>query len=233
MFESEIVLGLIGFGESSIYPTYLDSPGGNAGMGPAVPLFGSRSRRLADGDLVFVDVGCGYRRVPHGQDHDVRLRPGPARRRPSRPTHGAWRSRTTVAALLTPGAVPSAIYETVTADLEPAFLENFMGYGGRCVQFLGHGIGLEIAENPVHRPGLRRAARGRDGDRSRAEEGDRGGRDGRHREHVRGRARRRAVHNGPPPRADARRIATAHSFLTGPGVGHRCHVSQQSFRYRV
>ena len=43
MFESEIVLGLIGFGESSIYPTYLDSPGGNAGMGPAVPLFGSRS----------------------------------------------------------------------------------------------------------------------------------------------------------------------------------------------
>ena len=60
MFESEIVLGLIGFGESSIYPTYLDSPGGNAGMGPAVPLFGSRSRRLRDGDLVFVDVGCGY-----------------------------------------------------------------------------------------------------------------------------------------------------------------------------
>ena len=24
-----------------------------------------------------------------------------------------------------------------------------MGYGERCVQFLGHGIGLEIAENPV------------------------------------------------------------------------------------
>jgi len=27
MSEAEIILGLIGFGESSIYPTYLDSPG--------------------------------------------------------------------------------------------------------------------------------------------------------------------------------------------------------------
>ena len=51
--------------------------------------------------------------------------------------------------LLVPGAIPSEIYETVTADLGPAFLENFMGYGDRSVQFLGHGIGLEIAENPV------------------------------------------------------------------------------------
>ena len=60
MSESEIVLGLIGFGESSIYPTYLDSPGGNAGMSPAVPLLGSRDRKLRDGDLVFVDIGCGF-----------------------------------------------------------------------------------------------------------------------------------------------------------------------------
>ena len=51
--------------------------------------------------------------------------------------------------LLKPGAVPSQIYETIMATLEPAFLENFMGYGNRNVQFLGHGIGLEIAENPV------------------------------------------------------------------------------------
>jgi Xaa-Pro dipeptidase len=63
---AEIMLGLIGFGESSIYPTYLDSPGGNAGMSPAVPLLGSRDRKLRKGDLIFCDIGCGY----HGYHTD-------------------------------------------------------------------------------------------------------------------------------------------------------------------
>ncbi|PKG32763.1 Xaa-Pro peptidase family protein, partial [Methanoregula sp.] len=48
-----------------------------------------------------------------------------------------------------PGAVPSDIYRAVMASLEPAFLENFMGYGGKQVKFLGHGIGLWIDETPV------------------------------------------------------------------------------------
>lgn len=148
MSESEIILGLIGFGESSIYPTYLDSPGGNAGMSPAVPLFGSRNRRLRDGDLVFVDIGCGY----HGYHTDKTMTYVYGR---ALPDEAAAVHRKCVEIqdmtipLLKPGAVPSQIYETVMASLEPAFLENFMGYGNRNVQFLGHGIGLEIAENPV------------------------------------------------------------------------------------
>jgi len=59
MFDTEIVMGQIGFGESSIYPNYFNGPGGNYGMSPAVPLIGSRERKLRRGDLVFVDVGCG------------------------------------------------------------------------------------------------------------------------------------------------------------------------------
>ena len=148
MFESEIVLGLIGFGESSIYPTYLDSPGGNAGMSPAVPLIGSRTRRLSDGDLVFVDIGCGFA----GYHTDKTMTYVFGRPLPEEAVAAHERCleiQDRIAALLVPGAVPSAIYESVTADLEPAFRENFMGYGARCVQFVGHGIGLEIAENPV------------------------------------------------------------------------------------
>jgi hypothetical protein len=37
----------------------------------------------------------------------------------------------------------------VITGLEPEFLENWWGYGNRNVQFIGHGVGLEIAENPV------------------------------------------------------------------------------------
>jgi Xaa-Pro aminopeptidase len=33
--------------------------------------------------------------------------------------------------------------------LEPAFLENFMGYGSRRAGFLGHGTGLQVDEFPV------------------------------------------------------------------------------------
>jgi len=148
MFESEIMLGLIGFGESSIYPTYLDSPGGNAGLSPAVPLLGSRDRKLQDGDLVFVDIGCGF----HGYHTDKTMTYFFGRGLTEEVT-GIHRKcveiQDTVASLLEPGAIPSQIYESVIAELEPSFLENFMGYGNRKVQFIGHGIGLEIAEHPV------------------------------------------------------------------------------------
>jgi Xaa-Pro aminopeptidase len=54
-----------------------------------------------------------------------------------------------LAGLLKPGAIPSEIYTTVMADLEPEFLNNFMGFGKHKVKFLGHGIGLWIDESPV------------------------------------------------------------------------------------
>jgi len=148
MFESEIVLGLIGFGESSIYPTYLDSPGGNAGMSPAVPLLGSRDRKLHDGDLVFVDIGCGYQ--GYHTDKTMTYVFGRGLPEPVVDIHRKCvEIQDEIASFLKPGAVPSWIYEDFVSGLEPSFLENFMGYGTRKVQFVGHGIGLEIAETPV------------------------------------------------------------------------------------
>ena len=37
----------------------MNSPGGNYGMSPAVPMNGSPDRRLRKGDLVYIDTGCG------------------------------------------------------------------------------------------------------------------------------------------------------------------------------
>jgi Xaa-Pro aminopeptidase len=39
-------------------------------------------------------------------------------------------------------------------DLAPEFLENFMGYGKRRANFLGHGVGLVVDEPPVIAPGF-------------------------------------------------------------------------------
>ena len=148
MSEAEIILGLIGFGESSVYPTYLDSPGGNKGLSPAVPLLGSKERRLRDGDLIFVDIGCGYQ--GYHTDKTMTYVFGRALPDTAVAIHlQCVEIQDSIIPLLKPGSVPSQIFETVLTSLEPEFLENFMGFGNRNVQFIGHGIGLEIAENPV------------------------------------------------------------------------------------
>jgi Xaa-Pro dipeptidase len=148
MFDTEIVLGQIGFGESSIYPSYFNGPGGNYGMSPSVPLIGSRDRKLESGDLVFIDVGCGY----DGYNTDKTMT---YMFKNSLPEYAIEIHRKCVdiqndiAELLKPGAVPSEIYNEIMNNLDTNFLENFMGYGDRRVNFLGHGIGLLIDEIPV------------------------------------------------------------------------------------
>jgi Xaa-Pro dipeptidase len=146
--DNEMALGLVALGDSSLYPVFLDGPGGCRGMSPAVPLLGSRARKLNKGDLVFVDTGCGvegyhtdktltysFGRVPA---EDVRVAQVKCVEIQDR-----------IAALLKPGAIPSQVYETVLASLDTAFLINFMGFGNRKVKFLGHGVGLLIDELPV------------------------------------------------------------------------------------
>jgi Xaa-Pro dipeptidase len=148
MFDTEIILGQIGFGESSIYPSYFNGPGGNYGMSPAVPLIGSRNRKLNMGDLVFIDAGCGYE--GYNTDKTMTYMFGK-----SLPDYAIEIHRQCVdiqdeiAEMLKPGAIPSVIYNEIMDNLDTEFLKNFMGYGDRRVNFLGHGIGLLIDEIPV------------------------------------------------------------------------------------
>ena len=148
MFDTEILVGQIGFGESSIYPTYFNGPGGAAGLGPAVPLLGSRERKLKRGDLIFADTGSGY----HGYHTDKTMtyafkEPLPVEAVEAH--NGCLEVQDRIASLLRPGAVPSEIYRDVMESLDKDFMKNFMGYGDRTVNFLGHGVGLLVDEIPV------------------------------------------------------------------------------------
>ncbi|OHB25136.1 MAG: peptidase M24 [Desulfuromonadaceae bacterium GWC2_58_13] len=148
MYETEILLGHICFGESSIYPTSFDGPGGNYGMSPAVPLLGSRHRCLQQGDLVFVDIGCGV----DGYHTDKTLTyvfKGELPEEAIRTHKRCIEIQNATAAMLKPGAIPSEIYAKITGQLDPEFLDGFMGFGARQARFLGHGIGLYIDEWPV------------------------------------------------------------------------------------
>lgn len=148
MFDTESILGQIAFGESSIYPTFFNGPGGNYGMSPAVPILGSRSRKLLKGDLVFVDVGCGVE--GYHTDKTMTYMFGASLPDEAIKIHMQCVDiQNNIASMLKPGAIPSVIYNEILNELSPDFLENFMGFGTRKVKFLGHGIGLTIDEMPV------------------------------------------------------------------------------------
>ena len=145
---NEMVLGQIGFGTSSICPICVDTPGGVSGMHPSVPQMGCRERKLTKGDLVVIDIGCGY----NGYQTDKTLSYMFGKPIPDAAIQDHCRCveiQDTMESMLKPGAIPSEIYRTIMVGLEPAFLTNFMGFGDRRVKFLGHGIGLWIDETPV------------------------------------------------------------------------------------
>ena len=148
MFDTDIGIGHICFGPSSIYPTFFNGPGGHYGMSPAVPLIGSRERKLASGDLVFVDIGCGYE--GYHTDKTMTYMFGKAIPNEAVKVHRQCVDiQDRIADMLKPGAIPANIYKTIMSSLDDNFLPNFMGYGQRKVKFLGHGIGLTIDEMPV------------------------------------------------------------------------------------
>lgn len=148
MFDTEMILGQICFGESSIYPSSFNGAGGGYGMGPAVPLIGSRKRKLRKGDLVYIDVGCGVE--GYNTDKTCTYMFGESLPQPALDLHDKCVAiQNEIAGMLKPGGIPSEIYSTIINSLDEDFLENFMGYGNRKVKFLGHGIGLLIDEWPV------------------------------------------------------------------------------------
>ena len=145
---NEMVLGQIGFGTSSISPTCVNTPGGIYSLHPSVPLMGCRERNLKKGDLVLIDIGCGYKGYQTDKTQTYMFGK-PIPEDAIRIHYQCVDIQDQIAACLKPGAIPSEIYTGVMESLTPEFLKNFMGYGDNTVNFLGHGIGLWIDETPV------------------------------------------------------------------------------------
>ncbi|AEV69168.1 M24 family metallopeptidase [Acetivibrio clariflavus] len=148
MFDTEVMLGQIGFGESSIYPSYFNGPGGNLGLSIAVPIFGSRERKLKKGDLVFIDIGCGVEGY-HTDKTMTYMFGKPLCEKAIDAHKRCVEIQNEIAMMLKPGEIPSNIYNSIMNKISDEFSANFMGYGQRKVKFLGHGIGLVVDELPV------------------------------------------------------------------------------------
>lgn len=152
MFNTELFLGQICFGENSMYYNTFDGPGGIKGISPAVPLFGNDERKLKKDELVFVDIGCGMEgyHTDKTQVYSFGSIPDEAYKYHEKCVSilKSTQSR------MKPGETPSKVYEEILADYDESFLEYFMGVGDERVKFLGHGVGLVVDEYPVFAKGF-------------------------------------------------------------------------------
>jgi len=147
-FNVDIAVAQLGFGENSLYPTSFDGPGGCVGVCPAAPVLGSRDRKLRKGDLVFLDAGCAM--DGYATDKTMVYMFGRALPDDVMALHRRCvEIERRLASMLKPGAIPSEIYIRTMKSLDLEFLKNFMGFGARRANFLGHGVGLQIDEPPV------------------------------------------------------------------------------------
>ncbi len=148
MFDVEMGIGHICFGESSVYPTFFNGPAGHYGLNPAVPIWGSRERKLKKGDLVYIDVGCcveGY----HTDKTMTYMFGKPLPFKEIDAHNKCIDIQFEIASMLKTGEAPASIFGKIIGNIDSDFLENFMGFNKNRVKFLGHGIGLLIDELPV------------------------------------------------------------------------------------
>ena len=148
MFQTEIVIGQIGFGVNSLFPTSFNGPGGNKGHSPSVPVGGEPNRRLKKGDLVFIDLGFGINGY-HSDKTQIYMFGAKPSDEAMRVQQACIDVANRAAGRLKPGEIPSCIYRDCIDSLPDVLRRGFMGYGKHCVKFLGHGVGLHIDEFPV------------------------------------------------------------------------------------
>ena len=137
-FQSELVVGQMGFGENSLYPTSFNGPGGMRGLSPAVPMLGSRERLLKRGDLVFIDFAFGVNGYSTDRTQIYSFGSEPSKEAADAHEE-CLKIQKATGALLKAGNIPSAIYDEMTAG----------GFENLNSKFLGHGVGLHVDEYPV------------------------------------------------------------------------------------
>lgn len=146
--NTELFAGAVDFGQSGNFPTASVGPVGMVGQCAAFPFFGGH-KRLKAGEPIFIDTGFACDGYYTDKTRIFSLGPLPQiavdAHKICLDIQEAVRSR------LKPGAIPSEIYEEVYDKevVARGFEEDFMGFGGNQVPFLGHGIGLVIDEFPA------------------------------------------------------------------------------------
>jgi Xaa-Pro aminopeptidase len=146
LWGSELFYGHLMCGASGAVPSYLASPTGGTGVGPAVaqgPGFG----HIKAHEPILVDYVFAYQ--GYLSDHTRIFSIGDL---PDEliQAHGAMLSiQDAIIRAARPGIAAGSIYEmAVELAGEAGYSANFMGTGDQRIRFVGHGVGLELDEYP-------------------------------------------------------------------------------------
>ncbi|MBI4768070.1 MAG: aminopeptidase P family protein [Deltaproteobacteria bacterium] len=146
-FNQELFFGHILSGPEGSKPSYLDSPSGGSGVGPAFSQ-GAGTKLLKPHEAISVDfVGC-YNGYLADQTRMFSLGEPPSA------VKEAFRAVQTIQQSLLekthPGIPCDQVYFWALEEADRlGYLTRFMGMGPSLVRYIGHGLGLELDELPV------------------------------------------------------------------------------------
>jgi Xaa-Pro aminopeptidase len=145
-WNQEMGSGQILTGPPGAYPSWINAPGGGQGTSVA---YGQNAgfRRIEPGEPVSIDLGGSLNGYLSDQTRLFCVEGLPP------DLESAYRAvlalHRAVAARLVPGAVCSEVYEWAVSQMEEqGYGRHFMGFERNRVNFIGHGLGVEIDEYP-------------------------------------------------------------------------------------
>lgn len=150
-FNQELYFGHVLTGDNATTISFFDGPTGGSGLNPSFPQ-GAGANVIRENEPILIDFVSVLRGYMVDQTRIFCVGKPPLH------LHEAHRQavkiRDALAEMGKPGVKCSALYEKAKELVNEAGLSNhFMGYVER-VNFIGHGVGIELDELPVIAPGF-------------------------------------------------------------------------------
>jgi Xaa-Pro aminopeptidase len=145
--NQEMTTIMVQSGYTGTFATFVDGPIAGAGVTPAVPN-GSSFKIVERGIPITVDYGGGYNGYTTDETRVFVI--GELQERFKKPYETARTIIEEAVAFGKEGVNTTEIFSRAHETVKKAkLLDYFLGYGEGQVQFIGHGLGLEINELPV------------------------------------------------------------------------------------
>lgn len=144
-----VLAGCVAAGDSGFLTLAFDGPLGARGLGPAMPFGGSPDVIWKAGQVLAVDVDFCFQGYCSDRTQCFWAAGTPVPEAARRAQDLCLAIERAAAAMLRPGAAPSAIWDmALNMAVEAGFKDSFMGLGDDRSRFIGHGVGLEADEFP-------------------------------------------------------------------------------------
>lgn len=152
-WNQEVGLGCVISGPDSALPSYADFPTAGRGSCPFVPV-GAGARTLRSGETILIDTmwAEGGYLVDMARTYAIGALPAKL----AEGYAAAVAVLRAMEAAIAPGTVCGDLYEAgIAAAARFPFAPHFMGAPGYNVNFIGHGVGIEVDEHPFVARGSR------------------------------------------------------------------------------